>query len=237
MYQTKTCQAFTLFCTAFIASSSWLGASSSALADLPTSKALAKPPTSGKPGGLSPGGSRPPDCLGKNNLYSLAPRDGGTATKHPTILVYVPPTDAVEGRFVLKDESNQPVYTTQFALKGNAINAVPLPTKAFAGLETGKRYEWIFSVTCDAEALDKSPSFKGWITRGELNSATMDHLAQVSPLGRIALYQQEGLWYDGLGMVAELRRSQPEDQNLIALWTELLKSAGLDEKIITAPLF
>ncbi|QZZ21935.1 DUF928 domain-containing protein [Leptothermofonsia sichuanensis E412] len=237
MYQTKTCQAFALFCTALIAGGCWLSASPSALANLPTVKALAKPPTSGKPGGLSPGGSRPPDCLGKNNLYSLTPRDGGTATGHPIILVYVPPTDAVEGRFVLKDENNQPVYTTQFALKGNAINGVPLPPGAFAGLEVGKRYEWIFSVTCDAEALDTSPSFKGWITRGELDASTAAHLAVASPLERISLYQQEGLWYDGLGMVAELRRSNPYDRDLIAVWTKLLKSAGLDEPIIAAPLF
>jgi hypothetical protein len=38
-------------------------------------------------------------------------------------------------------------------------------------------------------------------------------------------------------MVAELRRSNPHDRDLIAVWTKLLKSAGLDEPIIAAPLF
>ncbi len=39
----------------------------------------------------------------------------------------------------------------------------------------------------------------------------------------------EGIWYDAVSTLAELRKSQPDNQSAINSWQQLLNSAGLNE--------
>lgn len=238
MVQTKTCKAFVGLCMTAIAGCSWMGASFSALANTPDSYVSIKPRVGGKggPGGRTPGGSRPPDCLGQNYLESLAPGDGITTDKNPAFLVHVPSTGAKQGKLSLRDEQNQLIYEGYFPLNSNAINSFRPPDGAFAGLEVGKRYAWVFSVICDAESPDANPYYEGWITRTELNSALADRLAKAPITNRIALYKSAGLWYDAMITIAELRRTQPDDIALKNAWMDLLNYVGLNE-MVSAPLF
>lgn len=47
--------------------------------------------------------------------------------------------------------------------------------------------------------------------------------------GRVAVYAANGIWYDALDTLAQLRLSNPNDPNLISNWDILMKAAGIDE--------
>ncbi|WP_421654460.1 DUF928 domain-containing protein [Leptothermofonsia sp. ETS-13] len=238
MYQTKTCKAIVSLGVASVIGVSLLGSSLPVQAKLTGIEPGVVPKVGGKggPGGRSPGGSRVPDCLGENHLYSLSPRDGVTVAMYPTFLVHVPPTKARQGRFSLKNKSNQIVYKADFALKSNAINSVSLPVDASPALIMGKRYEWTFSVVCSAESPDQNPSFNGWITKTELAPSLASQIAQAPFAQRLILYINAGLWYDALLTAAELRRTRPDDSIVGTTWSDLLKAVGLKE-VAGAPLF
>lgn len=52
---------------------------------------------------------------------------------------------------------------------------------------------------------------------GELNRAT--------PVGKVAIYAKNGLWYDAIGQLANLLQSDPQNSQLKTLWIELLKAS------------
>ncbi|MCL6436429.1 MAG: DUF928 domain-containing protein [Leptolyngbyaceae cyanobacterium HOT.MB2.61] len=238
MYQTKTYKAIVNLGVASVIGVSLLGAPLSVQAKLSGIEPGVVPKVGGKggPGGRSPGGSRIPDCLGENYLYSLSPRDGITVAMYPTFLVHVPPTKARQARFSLKNENNQIIYKADFDLKSNAINSVSLSGNNSPALKIGKRYEWIFSVVCNAESPDQNPSFNGWITRTELAPSLASQIAQAPFTQRLILYINAGLWYDALLTAAELRRTRPDDSTVGNTWSDLLKAVGLKE-VAGAPLF
>ncbi|NET03690.1 MAG: DUF928 domain-containing protein [Symploca sp. SIO2B6] len=67
----------------------------------------------------------------------------------------------------------------------------------------------------------------GWIRRTEVDQVLKNKIETATPLKRVLLYKEAGLWYETIFNLAKLRRSQPNEPNLAAAWEELLKSAGL----------
>jgi hypothetical protein len=214
-----------------------------------------EPPNDGQPENTTGGASRsgkvcPQDAKDLNpSLTLLKPANyqALTVAEHPTFFVYVPQTSAKKALFVLKDESEDYYYQKSLPIPSTAgVVNFTLPPDVPA-LKIGKNYQWSVVLICGEAIRPDSPAVVGQIRRIELNSILSSQLKNLSSLERAALYGKNGIWYDTLATLAQLRRdsstqsiatiapTQPDDSTLAASWEELLKSVGL-EAIATKPL-
>ncbi len=153
---------------------------------------------------------------------------GRTTVAHPTFWFYVayPPNTYVE--FILQDEEENELYQTSFTLNETpgALGLTLLQTEA--ALQVGKSYHWYFNIICDRES-SIDDFVEGWIERVQLNPIINSQLNSAQPLERVAIYAQNGIWYDALTNLARLRQSKPTDNSLAAIWSDLLQQVGLEE--------
>lgn len=156
---------------------------------------------------------------------------GLTANEHPTLWFYIPYVQNSISRidFILIDGDN-PTNKTVYK---NAIQSLTQPgivnfslPQTSAPLAIDKLYQWELKLTMKRQ-LDKEISVKGWIQRADLNSELSDVLKQTTPDRQAALYAENGCWYDALSTLAELRRDQPQDLDIIQDWKNILKSVDL----------
>jgi hypothetical protein len=163
-----------------------------------------------------------------------ATHQGLTVAEHPTFFVYVPQTSAQKALFVLKDENEDYYYQKTIPIPRTAgIVSFRLPADAPA-IEIGKRYKWSFVMICGEAIRPDSPGVEGRIQRIEPKPALSSRIKNLPQLERAALYGRDGIWYDTLTSLAELRRSH-DDSTLAATWEQLLRGVGL-EAIATKPL-
>lgn len=200
------------------------------------------PPNEGLPKNSAGGASRSGSCGDQSLTQSLCviplmptSNEGLTVAERPTFLMYVPQTSAKEIFFAIKDENNRHHFQTKIPITGTSgIMSFTLPAEAPA-LEIEKTYQWSLILIGEQGLRPDSPGVEGQIRRVEINPIRMGQLEQMSPIERAALYGEDGIWFDTIGTLAQLRRSQPNDSTLAATWEELLSSVGLQE-IATEPL-
>ncbi len=162
----------------------------------------------------------------------LAPDLTGLTFDHsPTFYFYVPAISAQKAAFSLKDEQNNDVYQVNFPLAGKTgIISVKLPSNV-PPLTVDQTYRWSFGIICEAQTPEDIPEVvfvTGEIRRTPTNTTLNSQLQQATPLEQVALYSQNGIWFEGLATLAQLRRSQPNDPTIASLWQELLQSVGLE---------
>ncbi|MEG5033223.1 DUF928 domain-containing protein [Microcoleus sp. AT3-D2] len=162
---------------------------------------------------------------------------GLTLTDSPTIFVYVPQTSAKIEFTVLNDKEEEVVYEKTFKLDKSGIVGVTIPATVDnnKSLEVGKRYVWSFSLVCDPEDRAADLVVKGFVQRIEPQATLKSELANPDPMTRLNVYAQNGIWYETLATLAQMRRQTPGDVKLTAKWTQLLQSQGL-ESVATQPL-
>lgn len=161
-----------------------------------------------------------------------------TTTAYPSFFVYVPQNSAQALEFVLQDNtSNQELYkTTLKPNKQSGVVRVNFPNNAnLPSLQNGKEYTWSFSVVCDTQNRDKDIEVTSSIQRIQTDPNLAIQLQKALPRERAALYATSGIWQDTLTIIADLRRTNPNDLGVKTDWEDLLKSVGL-EKIAQAPL-
>jgi len=212
-----------------------LEAASTLQAQLPD---LPKRPRSGR---RKPASARGPCSPSEKSITALIPTTnlGLTTRAYPTFFFYVPPTPATEMEFVLIDEENQrQIYTTILKITGNSgIVSLNLPTtENLPPLEMEKEYHWYASLICNHQQRSGDIYVDGWIKRVAPDSLLMSKLENTSLTEQITLYQEFGLWYDTLKVLDEARRLNPEDSALVAKWTTLLKSVGLEDIAYEPPV-
>jgi Domain of Unknown Function (DUF928) len=209
------------------------------------------PPDRGAPGNRGEGASR--GCAaGSQTLMALVPEQtlnvtttattqiwGLTSTDHPRFWFSVPhdPATVSAIEFVLQNAQDQTVYRTPVPVPSTpGIIAVQLPTTA-TGLEINQPYHWFFKVraACEPNQAATLEYVEGWVQRTQLNPGLSDRLAQATPQQKAVLYAENGIWYDALTALAELKLARPEDRAIAQDWTALLKAVGL-EKLATQPL-
>jgi Domain of Unknown Function (DUF928) len=91
----------------------------------------------------------------------------------------------------------------------------------------GKTYQWTFTLLCDPQDPSANTTVSGSIKRIELDPILTNELKIAKPSDRIALYANNGLWYDTVATLVEALQSNPNDPQLAKSWQELLKSVGL----------
>ncbi|MGL5942941.1 MAG: DUF928 domain-containing protein [Waterburya sp.] len=160
---------------------------------------------------------------------------GLTVASHPTLLAYLPETNASKVLFSWQDENNQEHYQTILPIENKTgIISLTLPEDA-PPLEVGKNYQWALAVMCDGRLQPDSPMIQGQIKRVEITSSLSDRLKNANPLETAALYAEAGIWYETVATLAQLTANQPNNSDIKSNWQNLLTSVGL-EKVATTPL-
>ncbi|MDY7022349.1 MAG: DUF928 domain-containing protein, partial [Cyanobacteriota bacterium] len=184
-----------------------------------------RPADTTEPAYREDGGSRALTVVeGGSGLIALTPVTGGvTVAEYPTLLVLSVSRsdDAIETVMGLKDDADNVVYETTIQLPTeDSIIAINLKQdEDSVPLETNKTYRWyIYSGFYYTEVP---------ITRTNLDSEFAQTLEQANLQERFNLYKKQGIWYEALHTLFELRRAKPNDQTLIQEWQELLQFVGL----------
>jgi len=76
-------------------------------------------------------------------------------------------------------------------------------------------------------------------TRTELDPNLTAEIARAQPLDQAAIYAENGIWYDALTILGNLRREDPDNLDVLNAWIELLGVLELsedEEEIILAPV-
>lgn len=214
---------------------------------------MPSPPSSGIPTGRYRGGASRGDCPATNSeLTALVPfieqsatSDrkartyvwGQTVSERPTFWFYLPYTSqgTYTPEFVLQDENEEVVYREMIALPAQpGVIGVQLPA-AVAPLAIGKLYHWFFKVYCSTEKKGTPISVEGMIQRVQPTSSLHAELATASSRQKVDIFAANGIWYDAITNLADLRYSQPQDAALTTAWADLLRSINLQD-VAAAPL-
>ncbi|MCC5661474.1 DUF928 domain-containing protein [Nostoc sp. XA010] len=164
---------------------------------------------------------------------------GLTNEEYPTFWFFVPYQksliDSIE--FVVQDESSQTLYRTIVTIpEVPGIVSIRLNQNA-PPLQVDKMYHWFFQikVICNPQQPPEREYVEGWVQRVNPNPQLVDSLKQATPQQRVRLYAENGIWYDALTTLAELRLAKPQDPTLAVDWMNLLKSVDL-ENLAKQPL-
>ncbi|MEH2191408.1 MAG: DUF928 domain-containing protein, partial [Nostoc sp.] len=176
-------------------------------------------------------------AVGPAAIIALLPQNfyGTTVSERPTILVYLPASNAEEAVFSLKDEAGNTQYqmTIPVALQAGVM-AVKLPADAPA-LAIGKNYHWFLAVKLNGQLSPNTPYIDGWVQRIQPNAELATIMQQKDALKQAEAFGKHGVWYDCVEKLAALHSAQPTNMTLTKQWEELLSSVSLKE-IVTSPL-
>jgi hypothetical protein len=210
-----------------------------------------RPPLSprGAPGNRKGGGTRDGNkCSAleiNERLLALVPATeseqainhvwGLTVKTSPTLWFYLPylPKDIKAGKLELWDETDrdprnyQQIYQGTFTVAGTP-GAIALSLPPTVKLELNKNYHWYLSVDINCHGENQSVDVNGWIQRTTFNN-TFALKQQSVKRNQVILYAENGIWYDALSQLAQLRSSHPRAENFITDWQKLLSDAGLEE--------
>lgn len=153
---------------------------------------------------------------------------GLTTAQSPTLWFYVPHalTSKQYIQFVLEDEFGKNVYKTSIAVNQSQPSIMGVKIPSTTNLKVDQKYHWYFLINCDSNT---TPWVEGWIQRVAVNTTLKNQLSKASPQQQAAIYATNGIWYDSLNTLAQLRQKNPENPILIKEWTNLLTSVGLQE--------
>jgi hypothetical protein len=163
---------------------------------------------------------------------------GLTSLEKPSFWFYIPYNQswirAIE--FVLQRDHNTTIYRTNVSIPSKSgIIGVSLEESP-ASLEINKRYRWFLKVRVACNSKQTTLDYvEGWVERVNLDIALRERLKQATPQQQAVIYAREGIWYDALTSLAELRLANPQNSVLVENWKSLLKTVGL-EKLLPQPL-
>ena len=180
------------------------------------------------------GGSRGNCIANQGQLVALVPENSVaiTASNTPKLFFYVPETTQSHLiEFVVRNQQDELVYESMLQ-KGNraGIITVELPANLQQDeLKTNEDYHWYLSMVCDRQKRSHDVVVEGWIRRVELEPALNQKLQQASIIEQANFYQNQGIWYDALSVIAGSKKSVDSQLTVKAKWVELLDSIGLKE--------
>jgi hypothetical protein len=205
-------------------------------------------PPGNAPGGRRTGGGRRDSCPDVNpKLTALVPITkeadsvtnvwGLTSAEHPTFWFYLPYTknSKYPTEFVLQDSEGETIHQAEISLPEKpGIISVTIPNNA-TPLAIGKQYRWFLKVYCSGQKNSFPIYVDGVINRVNLNAIATQQLRMATPQQQTNIYAKNGIWFQTLTSLGELRRKNPQDATLQAAWNSLLAEIGLIE-IVDQPL-
>ncbi|WP_414588511.1 DUF928 domain-containing protein [Scytonema sp. PCC 10023] len=194
-------------------------------------------PKKGLPGRRENGGTRRESCMsGELPLLALLlpPTNIGlTTAAYPRFFWYTPKNTAQKVNFTLHkvDETGQRtlVYNTTFQpSRESGVTSLALPSQTIPPLEINQLYQFSVSLICTQDTSPNSViTVYGWVQRVDVSNNLESTLKQLSPKERISVYAQQGLWFDLVSTLADLRACNPSDPTLLATWVSVVKQTAL----------
>jgi len=199
-----------------------------------------KPPDVEAPDNRQSATHRGDACPQDLSIIPLIPKSnvGLTLAESPTFLAYVSyPFTQVEFTLQAEDGKGTEVYKTTFKVDKPGIVEVSIPDKdeRQKSIEVKQRYQWSFSVACTPGDSSGNYFVRGFVERIEPQETLKNDLANADPMTRAIAYAKNGIWYETLATLAEMRRTAPDDASLMAEWKQLLQSQKL-ESVAYKPL-
>jgi Domain of Unknown Function (DUF928) len=99
--------------------------------------------------------------------------------------------------------------------------------KSTPPLATNKPYHWFLTLNMGCTIGQRPIFVDGWVQRQDLTPDLRDRMKQATPTAQVALYAENGFWYDALTTLATLRSRQPQDSKLNQDWENLLTAIDL----------
>ncbi len=153
---------------------------------------------------------------------------GLTSLERPNFFFYVPYNQKTDSsaEFSLLDSKRMDVHRQKTALPTQpGIVKISLPNTV--ALQPGQNYRWYFKVRCSKKA--SIPIYvTGYIQRNNLNYRIQEQLKTANPQQQVAIYAQNGIWFDALNTLAQLRKSS-QNRSIEQDWQSLLQSVNLDD--------
>jgi len=178
------------------------------------------------------------------DLTTLVPASniGLTTANRPTFYWYLPANNYQVMEFTLfqsrPDGSQMEIYSQRFPLAGRPrLDSLTLDGKVPPLME-GVDYRWMVSLICNPADSDPSQIrfVEGWVQRVLMPEALGQQLAKATPVQRYELLAANGLWYDALKLLVDLRQQQPNDTATAVLWSELMTASGVGLNRLSNPL-
>jgi hypothetical protein len=95
-------------------------------------------------------------------------------------------------------------------------------------LDKGKSYKWFVALVLDSDHRSKDVIAGGVIERINPSESLNKKLSRSDPLQRVAIFAEEGIWYDTLTAISDLVDAQPGNSSLENTRMDLLTQVGLD---------
>lgn len=206
-----------------------------------------KPPGGiGTPDNTEAGGTRgDSSCLTSDqSLILLVPPNNlnYTTNAYPSFAWYMPPNSASAVKFTLYDQNYQELYTVESSLpqspeqsKSGQIMSLSLPDSiGLQPLAINQQYPWEISLICDQVYRLDNVKAESIIERLPLSSSLENSLEGANLEQQIILYANADpypFWSDTLTSLMNLRRLEPNNQEVEEAWDKLLRSANLDQVI------
>ncbi|WP_445249495.1 DUF928 domain-containing protein [Microcoleus sp. OTE_8_concoct_300] len=201
-----------------------------------------QPPQQGVPGRREGGGTRGLECSSAPTaLTALIPQStmGQTISAKPTFFYYLPVAVDKTVQFELADETDKTLYKKSFRMVTSRAGVVSVSLDSddnSPALEVGKNYQWYFTIKCNAKNYTTDEVLvSGWINRTALAPNVKTELDRSPDHAKLSIFAQQGLWYDYLATLAQLRIQSPSDASLAIKWSAVLNSVQLG-KIAQEPL-
>ncbi|BAU10538.1 hypothetical protein LEP3755_10220 [Leptolyngbya sp. NIES-3755] len=173
-------------------------------------------------------------ATGKPSLTALVPSDrsGLTWSARPTFWVYVPQTSARQ--IVLSIKQGNQFHSQRFVPITGTSGILGIQTAEDSPpLEVDKDYQWAIVLVCGDRPSPNDPVVSALVRRKQPTT----NLNSQTALQQATTYSKQGIWYDAITVLAEAKRSQPNDSALNQTWTNFLMqpTVGLNA-IATEPL-
>lgn len=186
------------------------------------------PPASNQTGsrGICPKTEIPLLAMGGTSGYTQ------TISEFPTFWFYIPySSDRIsQGEFELQDENAKTIERISIALP---TTPKIIPIRLTQPLELNRHYRWYLAVNCSSDRFISEGYVTGMVERILLPAEVERQIAITrSPLDRLQIYAQNGIWYDTLNELAQLYLVEP---TLAETWKDFLKNVGL-ENIADVPV-
>lgn len=147
---------------------------------------------------------------------------GETLQPQPTFWVYVSEPNRTISLTLTQASTDQVLYQATYTdIAQVGISRLPAPVDV-PELIVDEPYRWTVSVDCPSED-EADPATTGIVVRRSPSSELTQQLANASPQERIDLLASNGLWYDTLTELGDLRLSNPSSEALLEAWASLLE--------------
>jgi len=172
------------------------------------------------------------DSCSNHQMTALLPTSqyGFTSKSHPEVLVVTSVNTPRKVLFSVQSEGDY-YYETYLELPETpGVVSIRLPDDAPA-LANDELYQWSLIMMCNDKLRPDSPALHGWI---QLQSSDYSELTEIS-LEQAVTFRDDYLWYDTIALLADLKKQDPNNQDVQHAWQSILEGADLTA-VANAPI-